>query len=157
MAPCQSDSNFDSGSIAASVGAGKHLASTGDNKSIGELISRPFKLTEGFASMLIGGSEHAEARVELVAERTGKVLAGVSGGGKDELHRATLDVVHGKAKWYAFDWSTTLMMHISCSTIFAFIAKVMRFGPACFRLGQQYFGFTRARNLRARRERKCCV
>ncbi len=79
-------------SIAASVGAGKHLASTGDNKSIGELISRPFKLTEGFASMLIGGSEHAEARVELVAERTGKVLAGVSGGGKDELHRATLDV-----------------------------------------------------------------
>lgn len=80
------------GSAGAAVGAGKHLANTGDNKAVGELISRPFKLTEGFASMLIGGSEHAEARVELVSERSGQVLAKTSGGGKDELHRATLDL-----------------------------------------------------------------
>ena len=79
-------------SAGAVAGAGKHIVSTGDNKAIGELISRPFKLAEGYASFLIGGSEHAEVRVELVAERSGQVLAGTGGGGKDELHRATLDV-----------------------------------------------------------------
>ena len=78
--------------VGADTGAGKHIVNTGVDKAFGELISRPFKLTEGYVSMLIGGSEHAETRVELVAERSGQVLAASSGGGKDELHRATLDV-----------------------------------------------------------------
>lgn len=80
-------------SVGAVTGAaGKHIVNTGDNKAVGELISRPFKLTAGYASLLIGGSENAETRVELVSERSGQVLAATSGGGKDELHRATLDV-----------------------------------------------------------------
>ena len=79
-------------SVEAVTGAGKYIVNTGDNKAVGELISRPFKLTAGYASLLIGGSENAETRVELVSERSGQVLAATSGGGKDALHRATLDV-----------------------------------------------------------------
>ncbi len=85
-------------SVNASAGAGKHIANTGDNKMIGELISRPFTLTEGYVSLLVGGSEHAEARVELVDDQSGKVLASTSGGGKDELRRVTLDVSAGKGE-----------------------------------------------------------
>ena len=82
---------------AASV-TGKHLVNTGDDKLIGELISRPFKLTDGFASFIVGGSEHADARIEIVAERSGQVLASVSGGGKDELKRVSLDVSNWKGE-----------------------------------------------------------
>lgn len=85
-------------SIGAAMGAGKHIANTGDNKAIGELISRPFKLTEGFASVLVGGSENAETRVELVSERSGQVLATASGNGKDELRRAMMDVSSHKGE-----------------------------------------------------------
>ena len=83
----------------AAAGAGKQLASTGDDKLIGELISRPFKLTDGFASCLIAGSEHAEARVELISERSGQVLASVSGGGKDQLKRVSMDVSNWKGEF----------------------------------------------------------
>jgi hypothetical protein len=86
-------------SVGVVAGAGKHIANTGDNKAVGELISRPFKLTEGYASLLIGGSQHAEARVELVSERSGQVLASASGGGKDELHRIAFDVSASKGEF----------------------------------------------------------
>ncbi len=71
---------------------GKHLVNTGDDKAIGELISRPFKLTDGFASLLVAGSDHAEARVELVVERSGQPIASTNGGVKAELKRVAWDV-----------------------------------------------------------------
>ena len=48
--------------------------------------------------MLIGGSENADARVEIVSERSGQVLASTSGGGKDELKRASMDVNNWKGE-----------------------------------------------------------
>ncbi len=77
---------------------GKHMVSTGDDKLIGELISRPFKLTTGYVSFLVGGSGHAETRVELVSERSGQVLAGVSGAGSDELKRVSMDSSNWKGE-----------------------------------------------------------
>lgn len=56
------------------------IIDTGSTKPalIGELISRPFKLTHANVGFLLGGKSAAEARVELVDEASGLVLASLS-------------------------------------------------------------------------------
>jgi hypothetical protein len=76
----------------AVAGVGKFWVHTGEDKAFGELISRPFTLNHKSASFLIGGSDHPEARVELVSESSGQVLRSAHGNGSDDLRRVTLDI-----------------------------------------------------------------
>ncbi len=88
----------DSGNEPA-LGAGEYSADTGEqNKPIGELISRPFVLSHDWASFLLGGSGHAEARFELVSDETGAVLESAAGDGEPQWQRRRLDLSEWKGQ-----------------------------------------------------------
>ncbi|MEZ6135566.1 MAG: VCBS repeat-containing protein [Pirellulaceae bacterium] len=58
---------------------------------IGEMISRPFRLTGSKISFEVAGNNHLEARVEVIAEMTGQPIA-ASAGTTQEMERMTFDV-----------------------------------------------------------------
>lgn len=60
--------------------------------AIGELISRPFRLLQDTISFEVAGSGSADARVEVVAEESGKPIASSNGSGEQALSRQTFDV-----------------------------------------------------------------
>ncbi len=59
---------------------------------IGEMISRPFRLLQPIISFDVAGSGNPEARVELIAEDSGRPIASANGSGESELHRQTFEV-----------------------------------------------------------------
>jgi FG-GAP-like repeat len=63
---------------------------------VGELISRPFKLSKPRIQVQLAGSDDALAFVEVIAESTGKTLASARGDGSEQLSTKTLDVANGK-------------------------------------------------------------
>ncbi len=66
--------------VKGSQSSGQHSIDTGSKTPalIGELISRPFKLAHRELSFLLGGKSAPEARVELIDDATGIVLASLS-------------------------------------------------------------------------------
>ncbi|MCC6509753.1 MAG: VCBS repeat-containing protein [Pirellulaceae bacterium] len=91
------------GSMSASVisaarnqAHGKFMASSanaeGQHKPVGELISRPFVLTQPWLSALIGGGKNPKACVEVVSEASGLVLGRFPGTDGDGLERQWLDL-----------------------------------------------------------------
>jgi len=80
----------------AATGAhGKFMASSASNekdKSAGELISRPFKLTHPWLSALVAGGQAPAAGVEVVSETSGQILGRFAGTAGDTLERQWLDL-----------------------------------------------------------------
>ncbi len=74
--------------------AGRYLVDTGSSRvdAIGELISRPFKLTHGKVRFWLSGIEDPEARVELIAEESGKAIASATAASQTELVFTEFDV-----------------------------------------------------------------
>ncbi len=58
----------------------------------GVLVSAPFKVTHRWASFLVGGGSHRETRVELVLQKTGKVIFQASGRNREDMHRVAVDL-----------------------------------------------------------------
>ncbi len=65
---------------------------SGKVDAIGELISRPFRLTQPWISFEVAGSGHPEARAELISEESGLVIASTSGTGDAALSRVWFNV-----------------------------------------------------------------
>ncbi len=78
----------------AATAVAEHALDTGSHSPelIGELISRPFRLSQPFISFEVAGSGHPEARVEVIAEESGRPIASASGSGESSLRRQTFDV-----------------------------------------------------------------
>ncbi len=72
---------------------GKFAIDTGSTNPalLGELISRPFKLTHPKLSFELSGQADPEARVEVVEEATGRVINAVQPQSQSEAQRVTLD------------------------------------------------------------------
>lgn len=89
------------GSISAAViatsegGSGKHFATsaaTDKGKPVGELISRPFKLTQPWISCLVGGGADPKACVEAISEVSGQTIGRFPGNTGQSLERQWLDL-----------------------------------------------------------------
>ncbi len=61
-------------------------------KPVGELISRPFVLSQPWASALVAGGKDPKACVEVVSEVSGKVIGRFAGTDGDTLERQWLDL-----------------------------------------------------------------
>lgn len=82
--------------IAAGAGAhGKFATSAGkedQGKLVGELISRPFILSQPWLSALVAGGKDPKVCVEVVSEVSGKVIGRFDGTDCDSLERQWLDL-----------------------------------------------------------------
>jgi len=58
----------------------------------GTLTSKPFKVTQPWASFLVGGGSGAENRVDIVDAATGELLLRVSGEDREDMRPVTLDL-----------------------------------------------------------------
>lgn len=91
------------GPLAATAIADKSFDSgSGKVDAIGELISRPFRLTQSWISFEVAGSGHPEARAELISEDSGLVIASTSGTGDAALTRVWFNVEEWKDQLVRF-------------------------------------------------------
>ncbi len=58
----------------------------------GKLTSKPFKVTQPWASFLVGGGSGAENRVDIVDAATGELMLRVSGEDREDMRPVTLDL-----------------------------------------------------------------
>lgn len=85
-------------------------------KMIGECISRPFRVVGQQCKFLLGGSGHPEARVEIVSDASGKVLATFQPRGNEAVTERSFDsqswmgqlvririIDHAEDGWVQFD------------------------------------------------------
>ncbi len=66
-----------------------------DGNLVGEVISRPFKLSKPRLAVKLAGSDDAETFVEVISEATGRRIASVRGDGSEPMATKTMDV----SKW----------------------------------------------------------
>lgn len=64
----------------------------------GRLTSVAFKVTQPFATFMVGGGHHSETRVEIVRKDTGKVLFAASGKDVENLRRVGVDLREHQSK-----------------------------------------------------------
>lgn len=62
------------------------------DRAQGTLTSVPFRVTQPYASFLVGGGPHESTRVELADAQTGKPFFAVSGRETENMHRAVVDL-----------------------------------------------------------------
>jgi FG-GAP-like repeat len=75
--------------------AGQINTGSADPKLVGELVSRPFKLSKPRIQIQLAGSDDPLAFVEVMADSTGTRLATTQGDGSEQLTSKTLEL----AKW----------------------------------------------------------
>lgn len=63
------------------------------DQPVGTLTSAPFAITHTYASFLLGGGPHPEARVEILGQDSGMVIHRVSGVENEAMARAVVDLM----------------------------------------------------------------
>jgi len=77
--------------LAGEYWVGSYERGLGD-ESTGRLTSAPFKVTQPWASFLVGGGDYPETRVEIVKKDDGAVLANGRGIQKENMGRVIVDL-----------------------------------------------------------------
>ncbi|MEQ1830721.1 MAG: dehydrogenase, partial [Pirellula sp.] len=93
--PSTSDASKPSANDVESKHQGKFWLGTfagGNDKLIGETISRPFILTHAWASFLVSGGKSSNTCVEIISEQSGKVLHTATGTETETMRREVADL-----------------------------------------------------------------